>query len=76
MSVQVLLPRLGVGMTEGTISEWIVADGATVAHGQPIYVVETDKVETEIEATASGVLHIVAPSGATLAVGDVVAEIE
>lgn len=75
MTVQVLLPRLGVGMTEGTISEWVVADGTTVTQGQPIYVVETDKVESEVEATASGVLRIVAAPGTTLAVGELVAEI-
>ena len=43
--------------------EWLVADGDDVADGQALYVVETDKVETEVEAATSGVIHHGAPAG-------------
>ncbi len=63
-------------MTEGTIVEWLVEDGAPVTAGQPIYVLETDKTEAEIEAPASGVLRIEADAGELLEVGTPIGEIE
>jgi len=53
----VIVPRLGVTVTEVTIVEWLVADGEAVEPGQPILTVATDKTEAEIEATAAGVLR-------------------
>jgi pyruvate/2-oxoglutarate dehydrogenase complex dihydrolipoamide acyltransferase (E2) component len=58
----VIVPRLGVTVTEVTIVEWLVADGEAVTTGQPILTVATDKTEAEIEATSAGVLrHGVGP---------------
>ncbi len=58
----VIVPRLGVTVTEVTIVEWLVADGEAVTPGQPILIVATDKTEAEIEATSAGVLkHGVCP---------------
>ena len=48
------LPKLAMAMTEGTLVEWLVSDGDDVVDGQPIYVVETDKVETEVPAGRRG----------------------
>lgn len=76
MSTTLFIPRLAVSMTEGTITEWLVEDGATVAAGQPIYLLETDKTEAEIEAPAAGVLHIEADTGEVLEVGTPIGEIE
>ena len=50
------LPKLGMNQEEGEIVSWLVAEGDTVAEGQPIVEVETDKATVELEATASGVL--------------------
>ena len=61
--MDIRIPKLGVAMTEGTIVEWLVEDGATVAAHDPIYVLENDKVENEIESPAAGVIRIVAPAG-------------
>ena len=44
-------------MTEATLAQWLVEDGARVDQDQPVYVLETDKVETVITAPRSGVLH-------------------
>ena len=63
------MPKLTLATTEATLVEWLVEDGATVGDGQPIYVVETDKVETEVPAAASGVVHPSAPAGGTYPVG-------
>ena len=74
MSTEVLLPRLGMGMEEGNLVEWLVEDGAAVTEGTPIFVLETEKASEEIEATAAGTLRIQAapanvyPVGAKLAV--------
>jgi pyruvate dehydrogenase E2 component (dihydrolipoamide acetyltransferase)/2-oxoglutarate dehydrogenase E2 component (dihydrolipoamide succinyltransferase) len=60
-------------MTEGKLIEWLAEDGAVVQMGQPLYVLETDKVETEIEAPSTGTLKIVmAVSDDTYSVGTVV----
>lgn len=76
MAVEVKIPQLGVTMEEGTLSEWLTEEGASVSKGESIYLLETDKTETEIEAPADGVLRIKVTEGETYAVGTVVAEIE
>lgn len=76
MSTTLFIPRLAVSMTEGTITEWLAEDGASVTAGQPIYRLETDKTDAEIESPASGVLHIEADPGELLEVGTPIGEIE
>ena len=50
------LPKLGMNQEEGEIVSWLVSEGDTVAEGQPIVEIETDKATVEVEASASGVL--------------------
>lgn len=52
----VMMPRLGVSVTEGTLSIWLKQVGDEVAVGDPICEVSTDKVDTEIESTVAGIL--------------------
>lgn len=75
MPTPVSLPKLGVAMAEGTLVEWLVSDGEAVAAGQPLYRLETDKVENEIEAPAAGVVTLVAEAGGMYPVGTLLAEI-
>lgn len=75
MATQVLLPKIGFSMNEATLSEWMVADGADVAEGQPLYALESDKSVQEIESPASGRLKIIATIGIVYEVGAVLAEI-
>jgi pyruvate/2-oxoglutarate dehydrogenase complex dihydrolipoamide acyltransferase (E2) component len=75
VSTQILLPKLGFSMEEGTISEWLVADGAAVTEGQPLYTLESEKSAEEIPAPASGTLKIVIAPGQLLKVGTVLGEI-
>jgi pyruvate dehydrogenase E2 component (dihydrolipoamide acetyltransferase) len=70
--MEVLLPLLGDVMTEGTVTTWFQADGAHVRQGEPLYQVETDKVNLTVDAPESGVLERVAREGDTLPVGAVV----
>jgi pyruvate/2-oxoglutarate dehydrogenase complex dihydrolipoamide acyltransferase (E2) component len=62
-------------MTEGTLTSWLVSDGDQVEAGTPIYVLETDKVENEVEAVVGGTITLLADAGETYAVGVVIAEI-
>lgn len=75
MSTQILLPKLGFSMNEGTLSEWLVADGAQVRQGEPLYALESEKSVQEIEAPASGTLKISKPAGEIYEVGTVLGEI-
>lgn len=69
MTIEFRLPQLGMGMQEGTIVEWCVAEGQHVAEGEPLVVVDNAKAETEIESPVSGVVtSIVVPAGHTVAV--------
>lgn len=75
MSVQVCLPKIGFSMSEGNLSEWLVADGATVAEGQALYALESDKSVQDVESPAAGTIKIIAAAGAIYPVGAVLAEI-
>jgi pyruvate/2-oxoglutarate dehydrogenase complex dihydrolipoamide acyltransferase (E2) component len=75
MTTQVLMPKLGFSMEEGTLAEWLLSDGADVKEGQALYSLESEKSVQEIEAPASGKLKIMATPGTTYKVGDVLAEI-
>lgn len=73
MTIDLLMPKLGLTMSEGVLLEWKVAPGERIGKGQVLYVVETDKVATEVEAETDGALtdRLVA-EGETVAVGTVV----
>lgn len=70
MAVEFQMPKLGLTMEEGTIVEWLVDDGAAVEQGTPVLTIETDKVESDVEASGSGVLHITGNEGEPYACGD------
>ena len=64
------MPQLGETVTEATVTRWFKAVGDTVASGETLYEVSTDKVDSEITAPVAGVLReIVVPEGETAAVG-------
>ncbi|NPV77780.1 MAG: 2-oxo acid dehydrogenase subunit E2 [Anaerolineae bacterium] len=63
---QVVMPRLGLTMTEAKILEWLVPDGAWVDKGTPLFTIENEKSTLEIEAPASGYLQIQAPVGSVV----------
>ncbi len=71
----VVMPRLSDSMEEGTILRWLVEDGATVARGDEIAEIETDKANMTYEADADGVFTRVAGEGDTLPIGELIARI-
>ena len=56
MATELKLPNLGDDINDVTINRWLVKEGATVKTGDVLLEVATDKVDTEIPATADGVL--------------------
>ena len=64
MAIQLLMPALSPTMTEGTLAKWIVKEGDTVAAGDVMAEIETDKATMEFEATDEGVIgKILVPEG-------------
>lgn len=76
MPTNVLVPRLGEGVDEVTITKWLKAVGESINELEPLLEVNTDKVDTEIPAPASGVvLSIHKPEGQPARVGELLAVI-
>jgi pyruvate dehydrogenase E2 component (dihydrolipoamide acetyltransferase) len=74
MPVEVILPKVDMDMSHGTIAVWHVAEGDAVSKGEALFDIETDKAAMEVEAPATGRLrHIAAEPGARVAVGTVLA---
>jgi pyruvate dehydrogenase E2 component (dihydrolipoamide acetyltransferase) len=72
--IAIAMPRLGMTMEEGTVVEWPVALGERVEKGQIVLVIETEKAESEIEATSTGVFrHVYALPGETVPCGGLLA---
>jgi pyruvate dehydrogenase E2 component (dihydrolipoamide acetyltransferase) len=70
-----LMPKLSDTMEEGTVLQWLKDEGATVAKGEPIVEIESDKANMMVEAPADGPLHIVAQVGDSLPIGAPIATI-
>jgi 2-oxoglutarate dehydrogenase E2 component (dihydrolipoamide succinyltransferase) len=71
------MPQMGVSVAEGTVAEWRKQPGDRVEADEPICVISTDKIDTDVPAPASGVLvEILVPEGETVDVGTVLARIE
>jgi pyruvate dehydrogenase E2 component (dihydrolipoamide acetyltransferase) len=75
--VPVHMPKYGMTMEVGIVVEWLKQDGEDIAEGESLAVIETEKVETELEAPASGkVQEILAELDEEVPVGEVIAYIE
>ncbi len=69
MAVSITVPRLGWSMEEGLFGGWLKQPGEAVAMGEPLFLLESDKVTMEVESLDAGLLHVLDP---TLEVGSVV----
>ena len=69
MSMELVMPRAGLTMVEGTISAWLVQEGAAVQKGDTIMEFENEKNTIEFASADRGFLHITAAEGETVAVG-------
>jgi pyruvate/2-oxoglutarate dehydrogenase complex dihydrolipoamide acyltransferase (E2) component len=76
MASNVLMPKLGLTMTEGTIEEWKHREGDAVRRGEVLFSVATDKLTNDVEAEEDGVLlKILLGAGETAECGAVVARL-
>lgn len=78
MAVEIVLPRLGWTMEEGTLVEWLKQDGDPVKAGEILFTVESDKAVNEVESFDEGILRIPPDSpapGTTVPVGTLLAYI-
>jgi pyruvate dehydrogenase E2 component (dihydrolipoamide acetyltransferase) len=73
MASEVKLPRLGQGMEAGTITRWLKQEGDTVAKGEPLFEIDTDKVTQEVESDYAGVLLRIALAEGEAPVGQTIA---
>ena len=76
MAEELRIPKIGMSATEMTLSEWMVGDGESVAVGDIIYTVETDKTTVEIEAQSAGVISPTGVEGEVYPVGALIGTIE
>ena len=70
MPTKIIMPQLGESVVEGTVGKWLKNEGEAVKEFEPIMEVTTDKVDTEVTATSSGLLlKILIPNGTTVTAG-------
>ncbi|MGD9019112.1 MAG: 2-oxoglutarate dehydrogenase complex dihydrolipoyllysine-residue succinyltransferase [Desulfuromonadales bacterium] len=74
--MEIKIPEIGESILEALVANWMKDDGAAVAKDEIICELETDKVNVELNAEVSGILHIVVPVGETVPIGTVIATIE
>ena len=66
MAIDYSMPKLAMAMNEGTINEWLVAEGDYVEKGQLLATIETEKVAYDVESPDAGYFHIVVAVGETV----------
>lgn len=77
MGTDVVMPRMGETVDEGTVNTWHKEVGDQVAEGEPLLEIGTDKVDTDIPAPVTGTLaEIRVPEGQTVPVATVLAVIQ
>ncbi len=77
MQVEVVMPKMGESIQEGTILRWAKKPGEKVQKDETILEISTDKVDSEIPSPAAGILtRIIVPENETVEVGTVIAMIE
>lgn len=74
-SLSLRIPKMAVSMQNGTLLEWYLEDGSTVAEGAPLYSLEIEKSVVDVDAPRAGILKRTGIAGETYAVGDVIGEI-
>src|SRR6266508_843099 len=69
-AIDVVMPQMGVSVSEGTITKWLKAQGDQIEADEPLLEISTDKVDTEVPSPGSGVLtEILVQEGETVEVG-------
>jgi pyruvate dehydrogenase E2 component (dihydrolipoyllysine-residue acetyltransferase) len=75
-AVDVVMPQMGVSVSEGTVTKWLKQEGEQVEADEPLLEISTDKVDTEVPSPVSGTLtQILVQEGETVEVGTKIAQI-
>ena len=72
MAVEIVMPKLGMVMSEGTLAKWSKAAGDRVARGDVVAEIETEKLNYDLEAAEDGILHHAVSEGAVVPVEGIV----
>jgi pyruvate/2-oxoglutarate dehydrogenase complex dihydrolipoamide acyltransferase (E2) component len=73
---EVVMPQMGVSVSEGTITKWLKSEGEHIGRDEPLLEISTDKVDTEVPSPGEGVVaQILVQEGETVEVGTVLAVI-
>jgi pyruvate/2-oxoglutarate dehydrogenase complex dihydrolipoamide acyltransferase (E2) component len=74
MAYKIVMPQLGLTMEEGSVTGWLKQPGEFVEKGDPLFIVQTDKIEMEVESMGKGYLSpIQVENGTTVPVGTLLA---
>src|SRR6187200_57423 len=74
--VEVVMPQMGVSVSEGTITKWLKNEGEPIARDESLLEISTDKVDTEVPSPGEGIVaKIMVQEGETVEVGTVLAVI-
>ena len=73
--VDVIVPAAGESVTSANVANWTVSTGDSVAKGDTLVTLETDKVSQELDAEVSGTIEIITPEGEEVGIGTVIAKI-
>ncbi|HEY6151178.1 MAG TPA: biotin/lipoyl-containing protein, partial [Gaiellaceae bacterium] len=69
-AIDVVMPQMGVSVSEGTITKWLKQEGEQIAADEPLLEISTDKVDTEVPSPGEGVVQqILVQEGQTVDVG-------
>lgn len=75
--LELVLPAMGEGIIEATITKWLVKEGGSVEEDQPLLEIATDKVDSEIPSPVTGIISkIIKAEDEVAAVGDIIAILE
>src|SRR5262245_52577166 len=76
MAYEIKVPPVGESVSEGTIAQWLKADGEFVKKGENLVVLDTEKASQDLQAEFTGKLKILVPAGKDVKIGAVIGSIE
>ncbi len=77
MSIEIKVPEMGESIIEATVANWLKKEGDSVAAGEPLVELETDKVNLDVSSEQDGILEKIShPAGDNVSVGDVLATVD
>jgi len=74
--MKIIMPHIGMSMSEGKITRWYVNNGDQIKEGEPLLDVETEKLTSTVDSPATGIFKAIANVGDIIACDAEIAEIE